>query len=114
MGLVVNKFVVNKEVSQLSSGRRNYITFLLLLSILALLTPTKKLMRTTYSYIDINVGQRHVKKVKITASLNRIAPLDPKNKFSFVHISKCAGSTWIRIYQDSFEANYLPRLGGWR
>eukprot|EP00985_Skeletonema_marinoi_P017250 scaffold9383_cov110-Skeletonema_marinoi.AAC.2 len=35
----------------------------------------------------------------------RIAPLDPTDKFSFVHISKCAGSTWIRLFKEVLKLN---------
>jgi hypothetical protein len=38
----------------------------------------------------------------------RIAPLDPSEKFSFVHISKCAGSTWIRLFITVLELNICP------
>lgn len=38
----------------------------------------------------------------------RIANLDPGDKFSFVHISKCAGSTWIRLFKDILKINICP------
>ena len=38
----------------------------------------------------------------------RIAYLDPENKFSFVHISKCAGSTWIRLFKDILKIDICP------
>ncbi len=38
----------------------------------------------------------------------RIANLDPANKFSFVHISKCAGSTWIRLFMTFLKLNICP------
>lgn len=39
----------------------------------------------------------------------RIANLDPANKFSFVHISKCAGTTWIRLFKKILKLNICPR-----
>jgi len=41
--------------------------------------------------------------------LMRTTPLDPAEKFSFVHISKCAGSTWIRLFMDVLKLNIFPR-----
>jgi hypothetical protein len=38
----------------------------------------------------------------------RIANLDAANKFSFVHISKCAGSTWIRLFKTVLRLNICP------
>jgi hypothetical protein len=38
----------------------------------------------------------------------RIVPFDPSDKFSFVHISKCAGSTWIRLLNDVLKLNICP------
>ena len=38
----------------------------------------------------------------------RITPLDPKGNFSFVHISKCAGSTWIRLFKKILKLNICP------
>ena len=38
----------------------------------------------------------------------RIANLDPANKFSFVHISKCAGSTWISLFTTFLKLNICP------
>jgi hypothetical protein len=38
----------------------------------------------------------------------QVAPLDPSEKFSFVHISKCAGSTWIRLLSKVLKLNICP------
>jgi hypothetical protein len=38
----------------------------------------------------------------------RIVPFDPSDKFSFVHISKCAGSTWIRLLNEVLKLNTCP------
>lgn len=38
----------------------------------------------------------------------RVANLDPADKFSFVHISKCAGSTWIRLFKKVLKLNICP------
>ena len=38
----------------------------------------------------------------------RVAPLDSTDKFSFVHISKCAGSTWIRLFKEILKLNICP------
>ena len=38
----------------------------------------------------------------------RMTPLDPTGKFSFVHISKCAGSTWIRLFKKILKLNICP------
>ena len=39
---------------------------------------------------------------------NRIANLDPSDKFSFVHISKCAGATWIRLFLTVLHLGICP------
>ena len=38
----------------------------------------------------------------------RMTPLDPAGKFSFVHISKCAGSTWVRLFKKILKLNICP------
>ena len=38
----------------------------------------------------------------------RITPLDPSDNFSFVHISKCAGSTWIRLFNSILKLSICP------
>lgn len=40
--------------------------------------------------------------------VGRITPLDPTNKFSFVHIAKCAGATWIRLLHTVLKLNTCP------
>ena len=49
-----------------------------------------------------------VLKQTTTPILKRTTPLDPAEKFSFVHISKCAGSTWIRLFIDLLKLNVCP------
>ena len=38
----------------------------------------------------------------------RITQLDPSDNFSFVHISKCAGSTWIRLFNSILKLSICP------
>ncbi|KAL7454800.1 hypothetical protein ACHAWC_006411 [Mediolabrus comicus] len=58
------------------------------------------------STININITHSDESSASV---LKRTTPLDPAEKFSFVHISKCAGSTWIRIFMDALKLNICPR-----
>ena len=49
------------------------------------------------------------KTMRIPNHMHRITtPLDPTKKFSFVHIAKCAGATWIRLLHTVLELNTCP------
>jgi len=48
----------------------------------------------------------NVKKMQYPSK--QITPLDPAHNFSFVHISKCAGSTWIRLFKKILKLNICP------
>eukprot|EP00986_Skeletonema_menzelii_P018990 scaffold27041_cov155-Skeletonema_menzelii.AAC.11 len=50
------------------------------------------------------------KTMRIPNHMHRITtPLDPTKKFSFVHIAKCAGATWIRLLHTVLELNTCPK-----
>lgn len=44
-----------------------------------------------------------------TLDKHRITPLDPTKKFSFVHIAKCAGATWIRLLHTVLRLDTSPK-----
>eukprot|EP00985_Skeletonema_marinoi_P014088 scaffold7076_cov153-Skeletonema_marinoi.AAC.1 len=50
----------------------------------------------------------NVKKMQYPSK--QITPLDPAHNFSFVHISKCAGSTWIRLFKKILKLNICPDM----
>ena len=96
-----------------SSSTKKY---LFLFTTLAILLPYCRviLLREldTDNDVLINTNIHHTRSDVIIAEtrphLNRIAPLDPHNKFSFVHISKCAGATWIRLFKEILNLHVCP------
>ncbi len=62
-----------------------------------------------FIHTNIHLMQPDLTNVNIGPLPQRIANLDPANKFSFVHISKCAGTTWIRLFNKILKLNICPR-----
>ena len=88
------------------------LTILALAALPFLMTNVDQLVRPDHDFvIDEGAKQSIIEEnVNIAAaSAKRLAPLDPKYKFSFVHISKCAGSTWIRLFKKILKLNVCPK-----
>ena len=86
-----------------SSTKKNLFLLFTTIAIMFLLrgldTDNDILINTNIQH-HIHVQSADAIIVEIKPHSNRIAPLDPHNKFSFVHISKCAGATWIRLLKE--------------
>ena len=66
------------------------------------------------NYIRNDTSSEEVKGEVRIATLDldkrrRITPLDPTKKFSFVHIAKCAGATWIRLLNTVLKLVTCPK-----
>jgi hypothetical protein len=97
-----------------TSSRTKYLLFVF--TTLALVVPYCKEMilgelgradaLTNAAYI--HHGRPDLVTVDAGPNPKRIAPFDPTDKFSFVHISKCAGSTWISLFKEVLKLNICP------
>ena len=105
----------NAAVSTTTSSRtKKFLLFLL--TTLALAVPYgREILRepVTDNMLTKTINARHIRpnlllSVDTGPYPQRIAPLDPTDKFSFVHISKCAGSTWIRLFKEVLKLNICP------
>ena len=107
-----------------TSSTKTKISLLLLLRLitLALAVPFvvlyccwgwKEILRKKFGtdmLLNTNIHLRRSNTLSVDASAyppRRVANLDPTDKFSFVHISKCAGSTWLRLF-NFLKLNICP------
>ncbi len=96
-----------------STSSRTKKSLLFLLITLALVVPyCKVILREFGSDMLINTNIHHRRPDLLSKDVEplskRIANLDAADKFSFVHISKCAGSTWIRLFKTILKLNICP------
>ncbi len=96
-----------------STSSRTKKSLLFLLTSLALVVPYCKVILLDFGsdvLISTNIHHRRPDLLfeDIGPLPRRIANLDPSDKFSFVHISKCAGSTWIRLFKTVLRLNICP------
>ncbi len=102
-----------KDAAPTSTSSRTKKSLLFLLTTLALVVLCGKVILLEFgsdALISTNIHHRRPDPLfeDIGPLPKRIANLDPANKFSFVHISKCAGSTWIRLFKTVLKLNICP------
>ena len=98
-----------------SSRTKTKKSLLFLLTTLALVVPYCKVILLEFGSDTLiyNTNIHHRRPDLLSKDVRplvpkRVANLDPADKFSFVHISKCAGSTWIRLFKKILKLNICP------